>query len=117
MFYSFLIALSYNIIYQRKHNLYQVDGAELDALRKCQMDCAVKHIPSVTNVANLNANGMTQCSLQSACAKCMEVGIFIIFYRRVHIKIASSCNVSSLVNSDANEERIRIPLIQFAIFI
>ena len=40
---------------------------------------------------------MSQCSLQSPCVKCMQVGIFIIFYRRVHIKIASSHNYLSQI--------------------
>ena len=82
--------------------MYQVDGAEKSdfdsiALRKCLSDCVVNHIPSVSSYDTITENAMSQCSLQSPCVKCMQVGIFIIFYRRVHIKIASSHNYLSQI--------------------
>ena len=84
MFYSFLIALSYNIIYQRKHNLYQVDGAEQTELAKCLAACATKHTQAgVANIANGNANAVSDTT--AALNKCNKVDIFINFHHRVHI--------------------------------
>ena len=59
-----------------------MDGAELDALAKCQKDCVTKHSQaSVANIANGNANVNVNALADTTAAlnKCQTVGIFINF--------------------------------------
>merc|ERR1711971_150332 len=72
-FNTFLQCLVFGVLIMA---VSQVDGTNKQTAReevhKCNMDCVVKHIPSVTSVANVNDYSMSQCSLQSACANCMK---------------------------------------------
>jgi len=53
-FNTFLQCLVFGVLIMA---VSQVDGAELDALAKCQKDCVTKHSQaSVANIANGNAN-------------------------------------------------------------
>merc|ERR1712037_225627 len=64
-FNTFLQCLVFGVLIMA---VSQVDGTQTE----CNKDCVVKHIPSVTNVANVNGDGIALCRGQSRCAKCLQ---------------------------------------------
>jgi hypothetical protein len=68
-FNTFLQCLVFGVLIMA---VSQVDGAELDALAKCQAACLTKHtqagVANIANIANGNANAVSDST--AALAKC-----------------------------------------------
>jgi hypothetical protein len=65
-FNTFLQCLVFGVLIMA---VSQVGGTQTE---QCNKDCVVKHIPSVTNVANVNGDGIATCRGLSRCRECLQ---------------------------------------------